>query len=98
MVGTAMTRPVARVILLVESGAAAFSVRIEDSGNREQTTRAWIAIGFDGRQRHCLAKTARPVAERINHTFSRLNCNEPNTEHAVGKYTGFASYARMAVC
>ena len=28
---------------------------------------------FDGRQRHCLAKTRRPTQERINLTFRLLN-------------------------
>ena len=53
--------------------ARRFRFESEDSGNREQIDlEHGSLLVFDGRQRHCLAKTARPVAERINLTFRLL--------------------------
>jgi alkylated DNA repair dioxygenase AlkB len=53
--------------------ARRFRFESENSGNREQIDlEHGSLLLFDGRQRHCLAKTARPVAERINLTFRLL--------------------------
>ena len=50
-----------------------FRFESETSGKREFVDlEHGSLLLFDGRQRHCLAKTARPVRERINLTFRLL--------------------------
>lgn len=51
-----------------------FRFESESSGSRQHIDlEHGSLLLFDGRQKHCLAKTARPTQERINLTFRLLN-------------------------